>query len=68
MARIKIDKDKCKGCMLCVSVCSRGIIVKSKRLNRRGILAVDKDKSGKECTGCAMCAIICPDICIEVYK
>jgi 2-oxoglutarate ferredoxin oxidoreductase subunit delta len=69
MARIKIDKDKCKGCMLCVSVCPKKLIVKSKKLNNRGIHAVEiKGPRTGGCTGCAMCAIICPDVCIEVWK
>jgi len=67
MAKIKIDKDKCKGCMLCVSVCPRKVIVKSKKLNKRGIYAVEVKKNAS-CSGCAMCAVICPDVCIEVYK
>jgi len=67
MAHIKINKDKCKGCLLCVSVCPAKIITKSKKLNKKGISAVDFSLSEK-CTGCAMCAIICPDVCIEVYK
>lgn len=68
MGKIKIDKDRCKGCMLCVSVCSRGLIVKSKKLNKRGICAVELTGPVGKCNGCAMCAIICPDVCIEVYK
>lgn len=68
MARIKIDKDKCKGCILCISACPRGLIVKSKKLNKRGLHAVEMRNPRGKCTGCAMCAIICPDVCIEVYR
>ncbi|MBL7157518.1 MAG: 4Fe-4S binding protein [Candidatus Omnitrophica bacterium] len=72
MARIKIDKDKCKGCMLCVSACPNGLIAKAKNLNRRGIHCVEFSASSKKnkkgCTGCSMCAVICPEVCIEVYK
>ena len=69
MARIKIRKDRCKGCMLCISACPSGLIAKSKKLNKRGVYAVEfKEKRGTKCAGCAMCAIICPDVCIEVYK
>jgi len=25
-------------------------------------------KKGAVCAGCAMCAVVCPDCCIEVYK
>ncbi len=67
MAKIKIDKNKCKGCMLCVSVCPLKLIKKAEKLNKRGVLCVEFEEEGK-CTGCSMCAIMCPDVCIEVYK
>ncbi|OGX31436.1 MAG: hypothetical protein A3G37_01370 [Omnitrophica WOR_2 bacterium RIFCSPLOWO2_12_FULL_46_30] len=66
MAYIKLDREKCKGCMLCISVCPKGQLKEDKGLNKKGIRPVrflDKD-----CSGCAFCAIICPDCCIEVYK
>jgi 2-oxoglutarate ferredoxin oxidoreductase subunit delta len=67
MGKIKIDKDKCKGCLLCVHVCPKGLITKEKDLNSLGVNSA-KFKDSPECIGCAMCAIICPDCCIEVYK
>ena len=67
MPRIKIDKDKCKSCELCISVCSRKCIEPSKKLNKRGARYVEF-KHTEKCTGCAMCAIVCPDMCIEVYR
>ena len=67
MATIKIDQNKCKGCMLCVSVCPLGLIEKAEKLNKRGVLCVQFKKDG-ECSGCSMCAIMCPDACIEIEK
>jgi len=67
MAGIRLNKDKCKGCMLCVSVCPKKLIQKSKKLNKRGVSSVELSDKG-ECSGCAMCAIICPDVCIEVWR
>ena len=67
MPKIKIKRDKCKGCLLCISVCPKGSLIEDKDLNRRGIKPV-KFKQGSECIGCTMCAIICPDACIEIYK
>lgn len=67
MAKITIDKDKCKGCLLCISVCPKNLISADKKLNRHGVKPV-KFMESDECIGCMMCAIICPDCCIEVYK
>ena len=67
MARIKIDKDKCKGCMLCVVVCPRKLIAPSKKLNKLGMRYAEIVKK-EGCTGCTLCAIMCPDVRIEVYK
>jgi 2-oxoglutarate ferredoxin oxidoreductase subunit delta len=79
MSKIIINQDKCKGCLLCVSFCPKGLLKKSVKLNKRGLNVVefssrDNSKSGiskdlnGECIGCAQCAVICPDCCIEVYK
>jgi len=67
MAKIIIKRGKCKGCLLCVSVCPKGLIVLDKDLNQKGVNPV-KFKFTEECLGCSLCAVICPDCCIEVYK
>jgi 2-oxoglutarate ferredoxin oxidoreductase subunit delta len=67
MARITIDREKCKGCLLCISACPKGLIVEEKEFNRRGAKPV-KFIGAQECAGCCLCAVICPDCCIEVYK
>ena len=67
MARIIIDQNKCKGCLLCVSFCPKGSIKAGERLNQQGVKAAKFNKDS-QCLGCAMCAIICPDCCIEVWK
>ena len=68
MAKIVIDKEKCKGCLLCVNFCPKNLIIKSKKLNKYGINYVEFLEEKNSCLGCSMCAIICPDVCIEVYK
>lgn len=67
MAKIIIDKERCKGCLLCISACPKGLIKKSRQLNKCG-LNYAEFKESDACAGCAMCAVICPDCCIEVYK
>ena len=79
--KIIIDTERCKGCGLCVVVCPNNCIVISKKSNENGYFPaqpVPADRcpveSGVEgatntdCTGCAACAIICPDVVIEVYR
>lgn len=68
MPKIEIDKERCKGCKLCVVFCPKGCIKSEDLINERGaraVLFLDKDN---KCTGCSFCAIVCPDVCIEVYK
>lgn len=67
MASIKIEKQLCKGCGLCVIACPKKILEMSKELNNSGYFisqCIDMDK----CIGCASCAIMCPDCVIEVTR
>ena len=67
MPKIEIDRERCKGCGLCVMYCPRSCISQDKSVNKKGAypaIFLNKEK----CTGCSFCAIICPDMCIEVYK
>jgi len=66
MAKIKINKDRCKGCYLCIANCPNGCIKISEFINVKGVKPVEF-KGGK-CSGCGMCALICPDGGIIVYK
>jgi 2-oxoglutarate ferredoxin oxidoreductase subunit delta len=70
---IEIDQELCKGCKLCIEFCPKGIIALSNKLNTRGYhparFAEEKVKKGKrKCTGCSTCAILCPEVAIEVYR
>ncbi|MBW1689256.1 MAG: 4Fe-4S ferredoxin [Deltaproteobacteria bacterium] len=70
---IRIDRELCKGCYLCESVCPLGLISVSDTLNQKGYYPVhyseeDIPIEGHQCKACALCAIVCPDIVIEVYR
>jgi len=65
MAKITIKRDKCKGCLLCIEVCSGKVIVLDGTFNARGIKPV-KAKEGALCRGCGMCVLMCPDCAIEI--
>ncbi len=69
MSRIEINTLRCKGCLLCTSVCPEDILIQGDDLNTNGYKFVICDETKKEnCRGCAFCAEICPDGVIEVYK
>ncbi len=70
MPEIKIDKEKCKNCMICVSVCPKKLIKADKdHTNHAGSNYVVFSDPNNECLGCALCAISCPDMAIyEVLK
>lgn len=52
--------------MLCISVCPKKQIKLDEALNKRGISPVIFLDSG--CNGCTLCAVVCTDMAIEVYK
>ncbi|MFH1782931.1 MAG: 4Fe-4S dicluster domain-containing protein [Candidatus Omnitrophota bacterium] len=65
MPMIKIKRDRCKGCKLCVIHCPKSCIEMETSLNKKGIHPAIFLED-KKCTGCTFCAIVCPDLCIEV--
>jgi 2-oxoglutarate ferredoxin oxidoreductase subunit delta len=72
--RIEIDRERCKGCGLCVTVCPKQQIEISQDLNAKGYYPArfqEEHVTGskqRKCTGCALCAVTCPDVAIEVYR
>jgi len=63
----EIDKERCKGCSLCIEFCPKKCIILSNELNLKGYFVAAYNDSS-ECTGCGTCAVICPDVAIEVEK
>ncbi len=82
MAKVIINQDRCKGCLLCVNFCPKGLIKKSVKLNKQGLNFAEFSRRGNldkggippkagdltDCIGCRQCVVICPDCCIEVDK
>lgn len=67
MARIVVDRERCKGCELCKSFCPKALIRMSARFNSNGYRYAELADERK-CTGCAVCGLVCPDVAIEVYR
>ncbi len=65
--KIKIDQQFCKSCRFCIENCPKGAIALSEKLNAKGYV-VTEFLEDKNCTGCATCALVCPEAAIEVYR
>jgi len=69
MGFIVILEDECKGCQLCVSACKFSLIHPSEsKVNKRGLYPVEFSDVNGECNACMLCAIVCPDVAIRVYR
>lgn len=68
MPRIGIDESRCKGCGLCTITCSKQLIQLSHNINNLGYTPAVFNMCTEYCTGCSLCAEICPDVAIEVFK
>ncbi|MDR3073608.1 MAG: 4Fe-4S binding protein [Deltaproteobacteria bacterium] len=67
MPRVVFLEERCKGCLLCATLCPRNILQSSGRFNRQGY-PVAGVTDVEKCTGCGSCALICPDCAIRVYR
>ena len=68
MPKITIDKNACKGCGLCVTVCPKEILKLSEdELNDKGYSPVEITDMDA-CISCASCAKMCPDVVFTVEK
>lgn len=65
--RTLIDKNRCKGCELCVNACPKKVLVMSKEINDKGYFFATVVQQGA-CIGCRFCAFQCPDVAIELFQ
>lgn len=66
MPRTIILAERCKGCLLCTTVCPVKILRRSTVVNGQGY-AIAEVSDMSLCTGCGSCALICPDMAIRVF-
>ena len=63
---IEIDRQRCKGCSVCIANCPMECIRLSKAVNSKGYRYAEL--ANDACIGCASCATVCPDSVITVYR
>ena len=66
-AYIVILEERCKSCRFCIETCQKDCIVIGEKINSQGYHPAEFHGNG-QCTGCCLCAEVCPDTAIEVYK
>ena len=65
--KLVFNRDKCKGCELCVSFCPKHILALDATVNAKGYHPAGMTDQ-EACIGCASCALMCPDCCISIYE
>jgi 2-oxoglutarate ferredoxin oxidoreductase subunit delta len=64
---VVVDRERCKGCGVCVANCPTETLALAKEVNGRGYNYAYMANPDK-CIGCTNCATVCPDDVITVYK
>ena len=67
MNEVKIKKERCKECMYCIHFCPQGVLEKGTELNEKGFYP-PVFAHPEKCIACGICARMCPDALISVYK
>lgn len=67
MNEVKIEFDRCKECLYCVTFCPKKVLIPGDKINKQGYYTPVVAHI-ENCIACATCARMCPDGAISVYK
>ena len=67
MPKAKIDREYCKGCDLCITVCPQKLLTASGTLNGKGYFTAELLEPDK-CNGCGICYTVCAEVAIEIVE
>lgn len=65
--RVEINAEACKSCEYCIISCPKKVLAVGDEVNSKGY-PITIVANPEDCIGCAMCAQICPDSAIEVWR
>lgn len=66
MNRVDINFEYCKECSYCVNFCPTNSLKIGDKINKRGYYPPVHNP--ETCIACGICARVCPDAVLEVYK
>jgi len=66
--KIEINAERCKECGLCIITCKDKLIGKGSGYNEKGYVPAVFIDAGHKCGACTLCAVVCPEVAIEVYR
>jgi 2-oxoglutarate ferredoxin oxidoreductase subunit delta len=62
---VTIERERCKGCELCIPACPPEVLSMSSEVNGMGFRVPELYPG---CTGCGACLLVCPDFVFEVFR
>ncbi|MDF1592184.1 MAG: 4Fe-4S dicluster domain-containing protein [Desulfobacterales bacterium] len=62
-----IDRDRCKGCSLCITVCPKNVLEIASDMNTKGYFPAYQARP-EDCIHCSICCIMCPDVAITITE
>jgi 2-oxoglutarate ferredoxin oxidoreductase subunit delta len=65
--KVEIDRELCKGCLLCVRACPLKLLEADTTINASGSYP-SKVVNPEKCIACGNCYEVCPDVCIRVFE
>ena len=65
--KVVIERELCKGCLLCIRACPVQVLEKDSRLNAQ-VSYPSFPAYPEKCIACGNCFEVCPDVCIEIYE
>lgn len=65
--KVEIYTEACKSCQYCIKTCPKQVLGLTVAVNSKGYQYA-QPVNPDACIGCAMCATVCPDAAITVYR